>query len=584
MFDDRRRVLLHRHGRRRRWRWRHRQRRQLVYDSGGRVPGRLLRLWYSPLLISARGTPLRFSTARFAAVLPAIIAIHAWGISAETAPPSAPVSMRFAQAITTPVEGTITFREVMGPPASVVLNCCSPATMAVALPTKTAWEVVPALHGAWAAHQFVVIPNATPVTVSLPIWPVSTLSGRFEKPPDVSLPSKFTITLRDPPGRVSGIAFSDAFECPIASDGRWSCDVPAATVDLLLTIGGFVPMQKWELSLGAGQRRDLGILKLRKGASLSGWIRLAQGKLTDGTGKAAIVPLAASGGSAAIAGRLARPIAETAIQKNGYFQMVGVPPGQYAIRVTYPGFGVETLLPVQIFGGRETTIRKPIVLQRPVTVKVSLVPAHDWRGMPWPLVLQHASAISGAYDTRPVYTGPAGDGSVVMGDLSSGRYMVTVYDSAGDPLKNQEFDAAGGTEADQVVHLDLISIEGSVTMGDAPLAATLWFGGRHGAERVVMRSNAKGEFRGLIPHDGKWRVSIETDQQDTFQTVADVHVRDGAARVSLKIPSNEVTGIVIDEHGDPVDGAAVTLISTQNSAIRPSGKDGTLDRKSTRLN
>lgn len=472
-----------------------------------------------------------------------------------------------------PIKGTITFRPAMGPAAPLVLSCCG-GTMTVALPPRTAWEVIPALHGAWAARQvFAISDAASPLTVSLPVWPVARLSGRFEKPGSSTLPSKLVIAMHDPPGRVSGIGFGDEIECPIGSDGRWSCELPAATVDLLLRVNGFIPLQMWGFSIAPGTTRELGILKLRQGASVSGWVHLAVGKLSDGLGRAAIVPLVATGGGA-VGSRVARPIVEAAVQKNGYFQIVGVPVGQYAVRVTYPGFAAETLIPVRVFGGSETSIRRPIVLRRPISLRISLRPSVDWQGSFWNVVVQHASPFSGGYDTRPIYTGPARDGSVVIGDQSGGRYTVDVYDSAGNAFRSEEFEVAVATDFTRTIHIDTITVRGTLRMGDEPVEATLWFGGRHGAEHVAMRSGADGQFRGILPRDGGWRVSIETNAKEPFQTSVDVRASNGEARISLTIPSNEVAGNVLDREGQLVAGASVTLITPHGSMTTQSGSDG----------
>ena len=477
------------------------------------------------------------------------------------------------QGLERPIKGSITFRPAMGPAAPVVLTCCSQA-MTVALPPGTAWEVIPKLEGAWAARRVVVIP-AAPLRISLPAFPAATLMGRFEKPAGSQLPQGFTISMVDVMALAHGSPSEEEIDCPIAIDGRWSCEVPSGTRDLLLRVGGFVPLQKWGLSTGMNEKRDLGVLQLRRGAVVSGWVSLSEGKVTAGVGRAAIVPLAAAG-SGVIGNRVTRTIADAPLEKNGYFQIAGVPLGRYALQVTYRGFAAQTVVPIQVYDDRETRLRQPIVLHRPISLTIAVQPPVDPRGDAWTVVVARASPFSGGYDTRPVFNGPSRDGAVLIRGQSAGRYMVDVYDSAENRFSHEEFPVIGDADAIHTIPIDTVAVRGTVTTGDDPIAATLWFGGKFGAQRVAMRSNSTGRFRGILPRAGKWRVSIVTDDNSTAESSVDVRPSNGEADVSLTVPSNELTGIVVNMNGDPVGRAHVALVAANGSSVirKESGDDG----------
>lgn len=57
-----------------------------------------------------------------------------------------------------------------------------------------------------------------------------------------------------------------------------------------------------------------------------------------------------------------------------------------------------------------------------------------------------------------------------------------------------------------------MEILGRVTLGDDPLAATLWFGGRSGVRRIRFDSDEKGRFDGWLPEEGTWPVDLVSEE------------------------------------------------------------------------
>src|SRR5581483_1255916 len=112
-----------------------------------------------------------------------------------SAEPSTVTVKLATQGIKQPIKGSITFRAAMGPAAPVVLACCNDV-MSVALPPRTAWEVIPSLEGAWVPRQIISVPE-TPFTLSLQAFPVATLHGGFENPKGSQLPQSVIIAMYD---------------------------------------------------------------------------------------------------------------------------------------------------------------------------------------------------------------------------------------------------------------------------------------------------------------------------------------------------------------------------------------------------
>lgn len=486
----------------------------------------------------------------------------------STAFAAEPVPVRFELAGKNaggPVEGTLTLTPTMGPGKPIDIPCCG-GEMAVALPANSAWELQPRLHGGWAAKEIVVVGDR-PAVHQIKVWPAARVRGRIQlEKVGEGLPQALDIELVDTPTRKSGIPPGNSVTCTVELDTTFQCDLPALHVDLRLTANGYVPAQLWDMDLRPAAARDVGSIFLRRGASVAGWVENGGGAAT-----VTISQMAAGGG--ATAERVARPAAVAKVLKNGFFQLAGIAPGQYVVRAERPGYASEAVGPVGVYGGAETRLRKAIVLRPPVDVTLSIAPTTDWHGEPWGLLIEKASPLSGGFDSPPLFQGHTTDGRVVLHAQSAGRFSVDVLDSAGNPMKSEQFDIDGAADAHHAIHVDVIRITGTVSLGDAPLETTLWFGGRYGVPHAAVRANDKGEFHGVLPNVGDWRVTAVVDGQDV-ETVAAVKARDGEAHVEVRLPDNRLGGVVVDDKGNPVADADVTLVMAREALRRRSGQNG----------
>jgi len=110
----------------------------------------------------------------------------------------------------------------------------------------------------------------------------------------------------------------------------------------------------------------------------------------------------------------------------------------------------------------------------------------------------------------------------------------------------------------------MIAVEGEVFLGDAPLEAELWFGGRYGNRRLHTRSDEDGKYRIHLPQAGKWATAIQSDSPKVTRTLRDVDVPESGDTepvvVNLRIPDTRIFGKVSDEGMFPVADAIVTVI------------------------
>ena len=118
-----------------------------------------------------------------------------------------------------------------------------------------------------------------------------------------------------------------------------------------------------------------------------------------------------------------------------------------------------------------------------------------------------------------------------------------------------------------------------LTLGDEPLAATLWFGGRQGAFQAELVSDEDGEFVGALPRPGRWRVEVEAPEEGISNRLR-VEIepdRRGNADVLIELPDTRVFGTVVDESGHPVADAEVHLQSAGPAADDVTADDGSCE-------
>jgi len=120
------------------------------------------------------------------------------------------------------------------------------------------------------------------------------------------------------------------------------------------------------------------------------------------------------------------------------------------------------------------------------------------------------------------------------------------------------------TPTDLDVTIPTVAIEGSVEIGEEPLAAHLVFSqGRRASESVTLESDEDGMFFGALPRTGAWKVRVKASEPsiDRRITVTIPEAADGPAhRVRIKLPSTRISGQVVSEAGDPVTSATVVAV------------------------
>ncbi len=469
------------------------------------------------------------------------------------------------------MEGRLTLRpkEGMARDPVFVPVAKGAAEVKVKLPANTQWEVTPEIRRFWALPSLVRVRSAEEETrYILGLWPKGTVGGSITVERGERLPAKLYLKVRSArlPGRQVDMP-EVLVDCPVGEAGAWACEVPATLVDLSVRAEGFVPHHRFGMTVARDKRADLGRMLLKKGASLSGWIQVEAGTLEAGRASARLSPMVAPGAGLAMIEKVQSANVETQVDARGFFQFVGVAPGTYLVEVQMAGYAPAQAAPLEVWPGSETSLTEPLILKRPLRIALTVSPETDWLGKPWRVEVSRAMELNPGHNPGPVFEGPAdAQGRIDLRGQAPGHFRVMVFDSLGNPMYS-DFDVPilGPEDAERDIEIDLITVKGKVSLGDAPLSATLYFGGRHGATASRMESDEKGEFHGVLSRAGTWTVDIDA-QEPRVSTLAQVSVeaeRGDKAWISIVLPDTQVYGRVVDDQGKPVFQATVEALTEQ---------------------
>jgi hypothetical protein len=440
------------------------------------------------------------------------------------------------------------------------------------LPPGSSWEVSAEIPGFWARrYTLIVAKPGTPTVQRIDLWPMGKISGSIQGSPGASTPRSLSVgTLATPAHLHRPAAPKGLLDCPIDKKGTWTCSLPAAEYDLVLSAPGFAPQYRWNVKVPAGKTLALGAFELKPGASLAGWVAVESGSVDPQSCVARVTPLVAPGVSATDSSRIERTMIERQVRQDGFFQVTGLAPGSYQLEVRQSGLAPARVTPLRISPGAETFLREPLLLIRPLRIGLSIAPPLDWLDRPWKIAVYRATE-GGTFRGAPAFDGAADrEGRVTIPGQSAGRFWVKVSDSLDNPLySNRDLRIDGSEETEREIEIQWVTVKGTVTLAREPLAATLWFGGRNGAPSMKMEADAKGRFHGVLPKQGAWQVDVKAPEPP-LETQAGVAVHAdlaGKATVDIALPDTRVSGRVVDEEGRPAPRADVLYVTGQGERL-----------------
>ena len=439
------------------------------------------------------------------------------------------------------------------------------------------WRIQGEAVGYWIEERIVSLREEDESTVELRLFPTGTLRGRIELPRGQKPPDRLDVrfgpatTGQAPPAE----AAKGMISCPIRGE-IWDCALPAGAADLRLRAEAFAPIYRWGIRIEAGRTSDLGGLTLKPGASVVGRVFTEAGEPASGI-RVEIAPERLGTIAESVTGqRLDALVIEERTNPRGFFQFQGVAPGIYAVTASSPGMAPAQISSLLVREGLEADILEPLVLARPVTLRIDLSPALDPYGKPWKVRLFKESNTGGVLAS-------AGEGEadregrwVRMG-VAPGRYRVQVLGDLESHWVFQDVELFPG-DVPVPIEIPVVEIRGLLTIGDVPLAGTLWFGGSTGHRRVRFDADEEGIFLGYLPGDGTWAVDLVSESEGLRLALEPVEVRvpkgKRRAEVEVRVPDTTLEGEVLNESGKPVPGALIHLTGSRKFSDFAAGADG----------
>lgn len=461
------------------------------------------------------------------------------------------------------LQGRLVLRPVEGEGGELTFEARAGAPVAAKLPCSSQWEVTAVFPETWGPRVRIEAGAAGMATAHrIALWPLGRLAGSVKlAEKGERLPKQLVVMTLAPRPPAPRDVPRGALECPVDAQGKWQCPpLPATTFDLVLSAEGFVPQYRWETKVLPGKTSDLGAVRLERGASVAGWVEVEGGPIDAGC-RARLAPLTGLGSGARIAGKIRGTGREAPVRKDGFFQFVGVAPGNYSLEVSQEGFAPATVQPVEVWPRSETFLREPVALRRPLQLELAISPPLDWLGRPWKVHVYRFSDASASF-SETVYAGSANEqGVVTMPGQAPGRFRVSVMDALDNRLFSETLEVSGPEEARQRIDLEILTVHGTLKLGNEPLAATLWFGGRFGSSTVRMESDQDGKFHGVLPRDGWWRVDVAASAPKLeTRTRAEVKADgEGRATAEIDLPATRVFGKILDDAGRPVPAASFEI-------------------------
>ena len=477
-----------------------------------------------------------------------------------------PVHLRTEPAGSSPATGRlVTVRLISqsteGSLETRTLQLSVPGEQAIDLPAGT-WQILTEAANLWSPPEWIAPTAGQAATrITLQLFPAAQVSGRLTGVPEERMPGHLELRLAASPGSAPGPKPPrGSGRCPVV-EGRFRCVLPEGRLDLRFQATGFIPLYLWDVGIPRAEMADLGELPLKPGSSVTGWVRNAEGRGVEGA-RVRLEPqtLGFPGERSQAEGLLAMSL-ETQTNQRGFFQLEDPAPGMFVVAAE-KDLGRAHRAGIEVHAGLEAQILDPLVLAKPVSLRVTLDPPTTPSGAPWKIALEPKAEIASA--RTEVYRGQSTpEGTWEQEGLSPGKYSVFFKDGE-TPWHDEEVELA---QEQTVLHIALggLRVLGRIRLGDEPLQATLSFHGQASVKRVRFQSDEEGRFEGRLSTEGTWNVEVVTEPERLRVRLDPVEVRkltgQSHARVDIRVPDTRLIGSVVDEQGQAVPQAGLLFVA-----------------------
>ena len=434
------------------------------------------------------------------------------------------------------------------------------------------WDVSIRAPGCWAPTKRV---NATssPEKLLFSLAPAAYLTGRVSSPETMDLLSSLSVELRSVP-RSSPIEIpANRVDCDLAN-GSFTCELPAAVLDLRLEVGDFAPAYHWNVKLEPGQTLALESWDLARGASLAGWVSASGAHDLEDISLELRPEIRGPIRDSSEGERRRIQTRETTANHRGFFQFTGLEAGHYVLAARKePGYSPIKIPSIEVVESVEVLLDETILLERRVELTLQVDPPLDPDENPWEVRLDRIPLSLGA-SLEPVRSGPIQmDGSWSSRDVEHGLHQLSVLSGDGSAWYRERVQIHPDMEP-LTIEIRSFEVEGRISVGDAPIEATLEFR-RPDPIRVRFVTDDNGRFEGLLPHEGRWSVVLRPKGRERHRSgqriLGSVEVRRSStsrvARIEIELPATLLRGRVIDSDGQPVHPSQINVTDPRGSLL-----------------
>ncbi len=334
----------------------------------------------------------------------------------------------------------------------------------------------------------------------------------------------------------------------------WSCSAPPGKFDAEVHAIGYVPLYLWDFVLEPSRTRDLGSIRLVRGAAISGKV-VEHGFALKGA-RVELLPAGTLIGDNARRNRLRGR--QTKTEGKGIFTFLDVGSGTYTIAAQKDGYSAVSRGGIRVEEPLDLHV-EPITLTPLAKLHLFISPPMDYYGQPWSVRLDRA--ITGSMYQETVRKGTASLAGYWDDDrLDASDYRLEIVTSRGEQITSREVNVHQDTSLNLVI--ESIRIQGRITQGGEPVSAGVALIWKDGS-RVAFRSNKAGEFSGTVPHEGTWRATVRLGSQSSELHLPAVTVKrrpeEETATVRIELPAGVIKGKVVDDEGRGVRASVLVF-------------------------
>ena len=410
----------------------------------------------------------------------------------------------------------------------------------------------------YVPQQFFVSASGT-TQLFVDVWPRTTLVGKIATKTK-TVPEEVKVRFEPAaPARSGSVAPSGEVRCPV-KEKTFTCSLPAGDLNLRLRPSGYIAQYFSALSLGAGNRKDLGTILFREGQSITGRVQLPNN--FDGDVTSVIVTSEPMFGTGRPANDKMLVIAAKP-DKGGFFHLDGVAPGAYAVRARYGQVLYSPAIEVEVRLAREAELIDPLVLDFPRELRLTITPALAPANKPWHIRL---AKLLGEQNLEPVSESNATvEGKWQSPRLQPARYQISIGTIDGDVWDEQMVDLVEASLDAPITLLPGRELQGSITVGQAPLqGASLTFSQSSGSQ-ITTQSDAEGKFQATVPQPREESINVHIEANTpTIQRRVKVDLPADGDPIDIELPASGLIGEVVDATGAPVHGAIVYIGNGDN--------------------